>query len=177
MCCTRLPENTGRKKSRKNRHLRTIAQICPAISSQLRHVSTIGKKHVKQQHLLHTFSQYGELPPIWRWLKLFVVIWKLTTSQTAILFPMYYDGNNLNQMNAESEDDFLHRLATKVKTQIWLNGTQLLGYFCDPLWVSPRFLASGTIHGLSCPVVCVILRLAVSAEHWLVTDGQTDDDR
>jgi len=27
----------------KNRHLGTIAQLCPAISSQLRHVSAIGK--------------------------------------------------------------------------------------------------------------------------------------
>ena len=38
-CCTRLAANTGRKKS----HLGTIAQLCQAISSQLRHVSTIGK--------------------------------------------------------------------------------------------------------------------------------------
>jgi len=30
------------------------------------------------------------------------------------------------------------------------------------------------VPGLSCDVVCVILRLAVSAEHRLVTDGQTD---
>jgi len=37
-CCTRLAENTGRKKSPKNRHLGTIAQLC-----QLRHVSAIGK--------------------------------------------------------------------------------------------------------------------------------------
>ena len=36
--------NTGRKKVAKNRHLATIAQLCRAISSQLRHVSTIGKK-------------------------------------------------------------------------------------------------------------------------------------
>ena len=36
----------------KNRHLGTIAQLCRAISSQLRHVSTIGKKLVKQQYLL-----------------------------------------------------------------------------------------------------------------------------
>jgi len=43
-CCTRLAENTGRKKSPKIRHLRTIAQLCRAMSSQLRHVSTIGKK-------------------------------------------------------------------------------------------------------------------------------------
>jgi len=28
----------------KNRHLRTIEQLCRAISSQLSHVSTIGKK-------------------------------------------------------------------------------------------------------------------------------------
>ena len=28
----------------KNRHLRTIAQLCRAVSSQLKHVSTIGKK-------------------------------------------------------------------------------------------------------------------------------------
>ena len=49
-CCTRLAENTGRKKVAKNRNLVTIA--CRAKSSQLRHVSTIGKKLVKQQYLL-----------------------------------------------------------------------------------------------------------------------------
>ena len=43
MCCTRLAENTGRKKVAKNRHLGTIEQLCRAISSQLRHVLTIGK--------------------------------------------------------------------------------------------------------------------------------------
>ena len=42
-CCTWLAENTRRKKVAKNRHLGTIAQLCRAISSQLRHVSTIGK--------------------------------------------------------------------------------------------------------------------------------------
>ena len=42
-CCKRLAENTGRKKVAKSRHLGTIAQLCRAISSQLRHVSTIGK--------------------------------------------------------------------------------------------------------------------------------------
>ena len=44
MCCTGLAENTGRKKSPKIRHLGTVAQICRAVSSQLRHASTIGKK-------------------------------------------------------------------------------------------------------------------------------------
>jgi len=50
---------------KKNRHLRTIAQLCRhcrAVSSQLRHVSTIGKG-VKQQYLLYMSPQYGELRP------------------------------------------------------------------------------------------------------------------
>jgi len=61
--------NTGRKKSPKICHLRTMAQLCRAVSLQLRHVSTIGKKLVKQQYLLHVFSQYGELRPTngWHW--------------------------------------------------------------------------------------------------------------
>ena len=68
MCCTRLAANTGHKKSSKNRHLGTIAQLCRAISSQLRHVSTIGEKLIKQQYLLHMSSQYGELQqPISSW--------------------------------------------------------------------------------------------------------------
>jgi len=45
----------------KIRHLGTVTQLCRAVSLQLRHVSTIGKKLVKQQHLLHVSSQYGEL--------------------------------------------------------------------------------------------------------------------
>ena len=43
MCCLGLAANSGRKKVAKNRHLGTIAQLRRAISSQLRHVSTIGK--------------------------------------------------------------------------------------------------------------------------------------
>ena len=62
-CCTRLAENTVRKKSPKIRHLRTIEQLCRAIPSQLKHVSTIRKKPVMQQYLLHMSSQYGELQP------------------------------------------------------------------------------------------------------------------
>jgi len=40
-------------RTQKNRHLGTIIQLCAAISSQLRHLSTIGKI-VTQQYLLHT---------------------------------------------------------------------------------------------------------------------------
>ena len=57
--CTWLTENTGRQTVAKNRHLCTIAQLCQAISSHLRHVSTIGKKLVKQQYLLHMSPLYG----------------------------------------------------------------------------------------------------------------------
>jgi len=55
------------QKSAKIRHLGTIAQLCPTVSSQLRHVSTIGKKSVKQQYVLHMFPQYGELQPTNSW--------------------------------------------------------------------------------------------------------------
>ena len=41
----------------KNRDFGTIAQLCRAVSSQLRHVSTIGKKLVKQRCLPHMSSQ------------------------------------------------------------------------------------------------------------------------
>jgi len=60
-CCTR------RKNVAKNRHLGTIAQFCRAITSQLRHVSTIWKKLVKQRYVLHMSPQYGELRPTNGW--------------------------------------------------------------------------------------------------------------
>jgi len=55
MCCSRLAANTGRKKVAKNRHLGTIAQLQLAISSQLRHVSTIGKNLLSS----NTFSTWS----------------------------------------------------------------------------------------------------------------------
>jgi len=67
MCCTLLAGNTGRKNDAKSRHLGTIAQPCRAVSLQLRHVSTIGKKLLKQQYLLHMSPQYGELRPTNGW--------------------------------------------------------------------------------------------------------------
>jgi len=53
--CARLAENAGPKKSPKISHLGTIAQLCRAISSQLRNISKNEKKLVKQQYLLHMF--------------------------------------------------------------------------------------------------------------------------
>jgi len=51
----------------KNRHLSTVTQLCWAISSQLRRVSTIGKKLVKWQYVLHISLQYRELRPTKVW--------------------------------------------------------------------------------------------------------------
>ena len=48
-------------KNRQKFATRTIAQLCPAVSSQLRHISTIGKKLVKLQYVLQMPPQYGEL--------------------------------------------------------------------------------------------------------------------
>jgi len=53
-CCTRLAENTGRKNDAKNRHLGTIPQLCWAISLQLRHISTIGKKNLLSSNISFT---------------------------------------------------------------------------------------------------------------------------
>jgi len=65
MCCTRLAGNIGRKndakKSLSAHHRTTLSGYI--FASQLRHVSTIGKKIVKQQYLPHMSLQYGELRP------------------------------------------------------------------------------------------------------------------
>ena len=54
-------------KSPKSRHLGTIAaQLCWAISSQLRHVSTSGKT-VKQRYVLYMSSYFGLLTAEIRW--------------------------------------------------------------------------------------------------------------
>jgi len=52
------------QKRRENHHLGTIAQLCRAISLQLRHVSTIGKKIVKQQYLLHMPHNMANFSPL-----------------------------------------------------------------------------------------------------------------
>jgi len=59
MCCTQLAENTGCKNSPKICHLHTIVQLYRAISSQLRHVSTIRKKLVKEQYNISSTCPYN----------------------------------------------------------------------------------------------------------------------
>jgi len=72
ICCTWLTRNIGRKNYAKNCHLRIIAPLCRAMSSQVRHVSTVGKNHVKQQYLLQMSPpHYGKLRPTngWDWFR------------------------------------------------------------------------------------------------------------
>jgi len=62
-CCKRLAANAGPKKVAKNHYLGTIPQLCRAISSQLRYVSTIGK-NLLSSNISCTCPQspqYGEL--------------------------------------------------------------------------------------------------------------------
>jgi len=54
MCCMQLAENTGCKNDTKNCHLHTIAQLCRAIPSQLRHVSTIREKNSLNSNISST---------------------------------------------------------------------------------------------------------------------------
>jgi len=63
MCCTRLAENTGRKKVAKNRNLGTIAQLLSGYVFATKARIDNRKKIFKQQYLLHMSSQYGELWP------------------------------------------------------------------------------------------------------------------
>jgi len=61
MCCTRLAGNARPKKSLFGHH---IAQLCRAISSQLRHVSTIGKNLLNSNVSLtcpHNMVNFGPL--------------------------------------------------------------------------------------------------------------------
>jgi len=51
-------------KRRQNRHLGTIAQRCRAISSQLRHISKIGKKLIKKQYVLQMSAKNRHLGTI-----------------------------------------------------------------------------------------------------------------
>jgi len=65
MYCMRLTENTEHKNYAKNRHLCTIAHLILAISLQLRHVSTIGKKLLNSNissTCPHNMVNFGPLP-------------------------------------------------------------------------------------------------------------------
>jgi len=62
-----LWKHRTQKSRQKSPSVHHPFQICRAISSQLRHISTIGKKLVKQRYVLHMSPQYGELRPTSGW--------------------------------------------------------------------------------------------------------------
>ena len=62
MCCIWLAESTGCKKLRKCCHLHIISvQLCQAVSSLLKNVSTIVKNLLNSNIFPHMCSQYVEL--------------------------------------------------------------------------------------------------------------------
>jgi len=63
MCCTRLAENTGRKKSPSGHHRTTLSSYIFATKACIDNQ----KKNVKQQYFLHMSPQYGELRPTSGW--------------------------------------------------------------------------------------------------------------
>jgi len=58
MCCTRLAENTGRKKSPSGPHRTTLSGYIFATKA---HIDNRKKKLVKQQYVLQMSPRYGEL--------------------------------------------------------------------------------------------------------------------
>jgi len=60
-CCSRLAANTGRKKVAKKLNWGTIAQFRRAISSQLRHVSTIEKNLLSSNTSSTSHANFGPL--------------------------------------------------------------------------------------------------------------------
>jgi len=65
LCCTWLTGNTWCKNDAKNRYLHIIAQLCRAVSLQLRHVSKIWKKNLLNNNMsstcFHNMTNFGPL--------------------------------------------------------------------------------------------------------------------
>jgi len=112
------------QKIAKNSPLRTFAQICRAVSSQLRQVSIIGKKIVKPQYLLQMSQQSGELRPISGWDRF-----------TSLGHP--------SKFQRVSRDGF-------VTAQTSLNAGQ--PNFAHDVWPSPALVHYIYIFGGSCPL-------------------------
>ena len=89
MCSTRLAGNTGRKNDAKNRHLRTIVQLCRAyIFATKARIDDWKKKFVKQQYAckcLHNMVNFGPLtaeivllvwgtPPNFNWFRVLAAL-------------------------------------------------------------------------------------------------------
>jgi len=126
------------QQSPKNHHLHTIAQLCPSISLQLTHESTIRKKLVRQQYLLHMSSQYGEFRPTNGW-DLLASLRHPSKFQPVFAFWLRYCG------------DVTHRRPTKLCTMFGrlLAGTFVLWFVIagrGPAYSGPQCGDSGKVH-------------------------------
>jgi len=111
------------QKSPKIRHLGTIAQLCRAIPSHVRHASTIGKKFVKQQHLPHASHN--------------MVIFGLLTAEIGLPVwgtPAYFNGFRV--------------LASLLQRRRSMEAKQTL----HDVWSSPALVHYIYIFGDSCPL-------------------------
>jgi len=111
MCCTRLAENKGRKKSPKFRHLGTIAQLCRSVSSQLRHVSTLGKNLLNSNNCTTSPYNTPNFGPITA--EIGLPVWGTLEISTGFASWLHYCS------------DVAHRRPTKLRTMFG----RLLGWY------------------------------------------------
>jgi len=60
---------------------------------------------------------------------------------------LYYDDYNLNQMNAENEDDFLHRFPTSEKTNLTKRHAAVTfdSVYVRSRWIYAYFMLASTL--------------------------------
>ena len=172
-----------------NHHLGTIAQLCPAISPQLRHVSTIGKKLAKQQYLHCMFSQYGELRPTNGWHLLaslrhpskFQRVSRLcfTTAPTSL------NGGQQNFAGCLTVSWLVCHISRVPCTKVLSQSTSGFGVFYTirqistsptSLWrqlFTARRYASAVLAVVVCPSVCLPVCLSVCHKPVLYRNGNT----
>ena len=83
-----LAGNAECRKSPKSRHLRTIVQLCQAVSLQLRHVSTIGKKLLSSNvspTCPHNMVNFGPLAA-----EIVSLVWGTQVISTGLAFWLRY---------------------------------------------------------------------------------------
>jgi len=105
------------KKSSKTYHLGTIVDLCRALSLQLRHISTIGKKLVKQQYLLQMSPQYGELGPLAA--EIGPVVWGTPTNFNGFRILQHYCSNVAQRKPTKLCTVFVRLLGWYTKYTFW----------------------------------------------------------
>ena len=92
----------------KNRHLGTIAQLCPAVSSQLRHVSTIGKNFLNSNispTCPHNMANFGPVTA-----EIVLVVWCTPAISTGFASCLHYCSDVTHQRPTKLCSMFGHLL-------------------------------------------------------------------